>query len=132
MLACHVLGWHKNRHSLGKVSDHPELAWSVDCDAFEQHWCRVMMMGPPLSGKTSHSQALSASLGLPLIQVGPLLHAQAAAGDGPLQAALQGDALVPDAMYLEAVSQRLKQEDCIQAGWLLDGFPHTLAQVGAL
>ncbi len=88
-----------------------------------------MVMGPPLSGKTSHCQALSASLGLPLIQMGPLLQAQAAAGDAPLQEALRGDGLIPDSMYLEAVSRRLQQQDCIEAGWLLDGFPHTLAQV---
>ena len=88
-----------------------------------------MVMGPPLSGKTSHCQALSASLGLPLIQMGPLLQAQVAAGDASLQEALHGDGLIPDSMYLEAVSRRLQQQDCIEAGWLLDGFPHTLAQV---
>ena len=87
------------------------------------------MLGPPLSGKTSHCQALSGSLGLPLIQVGPLLQARAAAGDALLQEILQSEGLVPDSKYLEVISQRLQQQDCIQAGWLLDGFPHTLTQV---
>lgn len=87
------------------------------------------MLGPPLSGKTSHCQALSGSLGLPLIQVGPLLQARAAAGDALLQEILQSEGLVPDSKYLEVLSQRLQQQDCIQAGWLLDGFPHTLTQV---
>ena len=90
--------------------------------------CRVIVLGPPLSGKTSHCQALSGSLGLPLIQVGPLLQARAAAGDA-LHKILQGDGLVPDSMYLEALSERSQQQDCIEAGWILDGFPHTLAQV---
>lgn len=89
----------------------------------------MIVLGSPLSGKTSHCQALSASLSLPLIQVGPLLQARAAAGDALLQEALRGDGLVPDSMYLEAVCQRLQQQDCVEAGWLLDGFPHTLAQV---
>ena len=87
------------------------------------------MLGPPLSGKTSQCQALSGSLGLPLIQVGPLLQARAAAGDDLLQEILQGDGLVPDSKYVEAIDQRLQQQDCTEAGWLLDGFPHTLAQV---
>ena len=90
---------------------------------------RVIVLGPPLSGKTSHCQALSGSLGLPLVQAGPLLQARAAAGDALLQEILQGDGLVPDSKYLEAVGQRLQQQDCVEAGWLLDGFPHTLAQV---
>lgn len=91
--------------------------------------CRVTVLGPPLSGKTSHCQALSASLGLPLIQVGPLLQARAAAGDALLQQVLQSDGLVPDSKYMEVITQRLQQQDCIEAGWLLDGFPHTLTQV---
>lgn len=91
--------------------------------------CRVTVLGPPLSGKTSHCQALSGSLGLPLIQVGPLLQARAAAGDALLQEVLQSDGLIPDSKYLEVITQRLQQQDCIQAGWLLDGFPHTLTQV---
>ena len=90
--------------------------------------CRVMVLGPPLSGKTSHCQALSGSLGLPLIQVGPLLQARAAAVDA-LHKVLQEDGLVPNSMYLEALGERLQQQDCIEAGWLIDGFPHTLAQV---
>lgn len=87
------------------------------------------MLGPPLSGKTSHCQALSGSLGLPLIQVGPLLQARAAAGDALLQEILRSEGLIPDSKYLEVVSDRLHQLDCVQAGWLLDGFPHTLTQV---
>ena len=90
---------------------------------------RVIVLGPPLSGKTSHCQALSGSLGLPLVQAGPLLQAKAAAGDALLHEILQGDGLVPDSKYLEAVGQRLQQQDCVEAGWLLDDFPHTLAQV---
>ena len=91
--------------------------------------CRVMMLGPPLSGKTSHCQALSGSLGLPLVQVGPLLQARASAGDTLLQEALQGTGLVPDSVYLDAVAQRIQEQDCVESGWLLDGFPHTAAQV---
>ena len=86
------------------------------------------MLGPPLSGKTSHCQALSASLGMPHISVGPLLQARAAAGDALLQDCLSGDGLIPDSIYLEVVSLRLQQQDCVEAGWLLDGFPHTAAQ----
>ena len=65
---------------------------------------------------------------MPHISVGPLLQARAAAGDALLQNCLAGDGLIPDSIYLEVVSLRLQQQDCAEAGWLLDGFPHTAAQ----
>ena len=102
----------------------PQWGYKQTCTA-----CRVMVLGPPLSGKTSHCQALSGSLGLPLIQVGPLLQAKAAAGDALLQEILQSEGLIPDSKYLEAISERLQQQDCMLAGCLLDGFPHTFTQV---
>ena len=92
--------------------------------------CRVMVLGPPLSGKSSQCQLMSHRLGLPHIQVGALLQAKSAAGDEALQSILQGGGLVPDSMYIDAVRERLHHHDCLQSGWLLDGFPHTLAQVG--
>ena len=58
--------------------------------------CRVMLLGPPLSGKSSQCQALATRLGLPHIQVGALLQARAAAGDEALQTILQ--ASVPACM----------------------------------
>ena len=73
---------------------------------------------------------MSHRLGLPHIQVGALLQAKSAAGDEALQSILQGGGLVPDSMYIDAVRERLHHHDCLQSGWLLDGFPHTLAQVG--
>ena len=36
---------------------------------------------------------------------------------------------MPDSMYIDAVRERLHHHDCLQSGWLLDGFPHTMAQV---
>lgn len=48
-----------------------------------------MLLGPPLSGKSSQCQALATRLGLPHIQVGALLQARAAAGDEALQTILQ-------------------------------------------
>ncbi|KAL0028975.1 hypothetical protein WJX77_009213 [Trebouxia sp. C0004] len=118
--------------SMAQVWGYGRPSWDLAVRQHGQKPFRVMVIGPPLSGKTSHCQALSASLGLPLIQMGPLLQAQAAAGDAPLQEVLRGDGLIPDSMYLEAVSRRLQQQDCLEAGWLLDGFPHTLAQAEAL
>lgn len=88
-----------------------------------------MVLGPPLSGKSGQCQLMSHRLGLPHIQVGALLQAKSAAGDEALQSILQGGGLVPDSMYIDAVRERLHHNDCLQSGWLLDGFPHTLPQV---
>ena len=41
-------------------------------------------------------------------------------------------ALVPDDVIVGIIVERLKQDDCIQQGWLLDGFPRSLAQAKAL
>ena len=40
--------------------------------------------------------------------------------------------LVPDELIINVVCERLKQPDCQQSGWLLDGFPRTPAQAAAL
>jgi adenylate kinase len=44
----------------------------------------------------------------------------------PLRTAGQ---LVPDEVIIGVVVERLKKEDCMEKGWLLDGFPRTRAQV---
>ena len=40
--------------------------------------------------------------------------------------------LVPDELIIDVVCDRLKQDDCIENGWLLDGFPRTKSQADAL
>ena len=41
-------------------------------------------------------------------------------------------ALVPDEVIVDLILKRVKEEDCIEKGWLLDGFPRTLAQAEAM
>jgi adenylate kinase len=40
--------------------------------------------------------------------------------------------LVPDNLVIDLVSEKLKSDECVEKGWLLDGFPRTLAQAQAL
>ena len=92
-----------------------------------------MVLGPALSGKTAQCARLSAHFDCPHVSVGELLHAEVQArSELGLQAAalLDKSKTVPDALVLRLVVRRLQQADCQEQGWVLDGFPHTQAQVG--
>lgn len=72
---------------------------------------------------------------VPHINVGDLLYAEVAAKT-PLgleaQRHMDSCKTVPDALLMGLLLERLKQPDCQAVGWVLDGFPHTRAQVGCL
>lgn len=110
---------------------------------------RVVVAGPPASGKGTLCSALSARLGVAHISTGDILRAEIAAAT-PLgravSAVVAGGGFVNDTLLLPLVLSRLKQlqplpergkEENEKAaadgkGWLLDGFPRTVAQARAL
>ena len=95
--------------------------------------CRLVVLGPALTGKTAQCARLSSHFDCPHVSAGELLHAEVQARS---ELGLQAEALlnksktVPDALVLQLVVRRLQQADCQEQGWVLDGFPHTQAQVG--
>jgi len=95
---------------------------------------RLVLLGPPGSGKGTQAAALVARLSAPKISTGDMLRAALAAGT-PLGREAQGymDAgkLVPDSVVIGLVEERLKEPDC-KSGFILDGFPRTTAQADAL
>jgi adenylate kinase len=95
---------------------------------------RVVLLGPPGSGKGTHGKRLAASLGVPLIATGDILREAIAEGTRLGQAA-QGDVkagrLVADATVLGIIETRLAQKDAAN-GFVLDGFPRTTAQADGL
>ena len=95
---------------------------------------RVVLLGPPGAGKGTQAKRLAESLGCPQIATGDILRqareANTALGQQAASFMKQG-ALVPDAVVIGIVRDRLKAADCKQ-GYILDGFPRTLAQAEAL
>jgi len=95
---------------------------------------RVVLMGPPGAGKGTQAAVVSGRLGIPHVSTGDIFRANAAGGT-PLgleaQKYMDAGEYVPDAVTNEMVRDRLAQPDAA-AGFLLDGYPRTLAQVDEL
>jgi adenylate kinase len=95
---------------------------------------RLLLFGAPASGKGTQADRLSERLGVPQVATGNILRAQVALRTelGVRAAALmeRGD-LVSDELMIEIIRVRLRQPDCAE-GFLLDGFPRTVAQAKAL
>ena len=95
---------------------------------------RLVLLGPPGSGKGTQAARLKETLGVPHISTGDLLRAEVAAGTAlGLQAKevmARGD-LVSDEILLGMLESRLGRDD-VERGFILDGYPRNLAQAGAL
>jgi adenylate kinase len=95
---------------------------------------RLVIFGPPGAGKGTIAGALTARWGIPHIATGDMLRAQVRE-DSELgrraQDYMNAGELVPDELILEMVRQRLGQAG-VGKGFILDGFPRTLAQAQAL
>jgi len=91
-------------------------------------------MGPPGAGKGTLAKQLKEALNLVHISTGDMfreaIKAQTELGVLAASYINKGD-LVPDDVTIGLVKERLSQKDC-EAGFLLDGFPRTLAQAEAL
>jgi adenylate kinase len=95
---------------------------------------RIILLGAPGSGKGTQSQRLVERHGIPQISTGDLLRAAVKNGT-PLglraKAAMDSGNLVDDEIVLGMIRERLTEDDAAR-GFILDGFPRTLVQAGAL
>jgi adenylate kinase len=94
---------------------------------------RIVLVGPPGSGKGTQAKVLCARLGIPQLSTGDMLRAAKASGtlDPELVAAMTRGALVPDEVVIGLIDRRVDGADC-KPGFLLDGFPRTVPQATAL
>lgn len=95
---------------------------------------RIILVGPPASGKGTQGEVLSELFEIPRISTGDMLRAEIAAGTehGKQAESFMNDGkLVPDNLVLELVDARLAQPDA-RKGFILDGFPRTVPQAEAL
>src|SRR5690606_38450510 len=95
---------------------------------------RLVLIGPPGSGKGTQATRISERYGVPWISTGDILRAAVKAGT-PLgvqvQTLLSAGALVDDGLMIDLVRERLSRDDT-RRGFILDGFPRTLVQAAAL
>lgn len=95
---------------------------------------RLVLLGPPGSGKGTQAVRLKAELSVPHISTGDMLRAAVAAGTPTglkAKAVMDAGKLVSDDILLAMLEERLSQED-VNNGFILDGYPRNLAQADAL
>lgn len=94
----------------------------------------MIIMGPPGAGKGTQSEKILAQYKVPHISTGDMFRAAIANKTelGVLaESYIKKGLLVPDEVTIGLVKERLSQDDC-KNGYLLDGFPRTIAQAEAL
>lgn len=91
-------------------------------------------MGPPGAGKGTQSRRLGEQLGVPVISTGEILRDEikrkTTLGSQAKRHMDKGE-LIPDALMVGVIEERLRRADCAR-GFILDGFPRTVAQADAL
>ena len=94
----------------------------------------LIFLGPPGAGKGTQAVRVCEQLGIPQISTGDILR-RAIKNETPTGLAAKSyidkGQLVPDSVVIDIVRERLVQDDC-KNGYLLDGFPRTVAQAEAL
>ena len=95
---------------------------------------RIILLGPPGSGKGTQGDLIAQKCGFPEISTGDLLRA-AVRNKTPLgkkaEAAMRRGDLVSDDLVMQVVAERIAREDC-RKGYILDGFPRTIGQARML
>jgi adenylate kinase len=94
----------------------------------------LILLGPPGAGKGTQARRLQENLAIPQLSTGDMLRALAGSGSVlgiKAKGFMDAGQLVPDDVMIDMIAERIDRPDCAK-GFILDGFPRTLAQAEAL
>lgn len=95
---------------------------------------RIILLGSPGAGKGTQARYITEKYHIPQISTGDILRSAIQSGSelgNRVKEIVASGQLVPDDVVIKLVDDRIKKDDCIN-GFLLDGFPRTVAQAEAL
>lgn len=95
---------------------------------------KIIFLGAPGAGKGTQAEKVSAKLNIPTISTGAIIRAALKEGTEmglAAKAYIEAGKLVPDDVVIGIIRERLAEDDC-KNGFILDGFPRTIAQAEAL
>jgi adenylate kinase len=105
-----------------------------DCEAKGRFSMRLILLGPPGAGKGTQAERIVAGFGIPQLSTGDMLREAVELGTKTgvhAKEIMERGDLVPDDLVVSVVADRLDHPDAAN-GFILDGFPRTLAQAEAL
>ena len=95
---------------------------------------KIILLGAPGAGKGTQAEVMSQKLNIPSVSTGNMLREAQKKGTPLGQQAksyMESGQLVPDELVIGIIKERMAQPDCA-GGFILDGFPRTVAQAEAL
>ena len=100
----------------------------------EKFTMKIILLGAPGAGKGTQAEKISEALNIPQISTGNIIREALKSGSEiglKAKEYIESGKLVPDEVVIGIIQDRIAKEDCAN-GFILDGFPRTIAQAEAL